>query len=148
MEHNVTFWPMLVIIITLAFLLVIIFIRSKKPYQVPVTREIWLSPCYSLNKMNTLLVKGLLLEKENVLYEDYFFWLRFSPEGDIFVRREWLGHICWERFGQNGESLGLVKKSEIQRMEISGEILRANYIAKQGDRIAAVVVDFKDYDYE
>ncbi len=148
MEQNVTFWPMLAIILVLAFLLVVIFIRSKKPYQVPVTREIWLSPCYSLNKMNTLLVKGLLLEKENVLYEDYFFWLRFSPEGDIFVRREWLGHICWERFGQNGESLGLVKKSEIQRMEISGEILRANYIAKQGDRIAAVVVDFKDYDYE
>lgn len=148
MEQSTTFWPMLVIIIALAFLLVVIFIRSKKPYQVPVTREIWLPSCYSLNKMNTLLVKGLLLEKENVLYEDYFFWLRFSPEGDIFVRREWLGHICWERFGQEGESLGLVKKAEIRRMEEAGEILRANYIAKRGDRIAAVVVDFKNYDYE
>lgn len=129
-------------------MLVVIFLRSKKPYQIPVTREIWLSPCYSLNGMNTLLVNGRLLEKENVLYEDYFFWLRFSPEGDIFVRREWLDHICWERFGQNGESLGLVKKSEIRRMEEAGEILRANYIAKQSNRIAAVVVDFKDYDYE
>ena len=148
MEQNVTFWPMLAIILVLAFLLVVIFIRSKKPAQVPVMREIWLPPCYSVNNMNTLLVNGLLLEKENVLYEDYFFWLRFSPEGEIFVRREWLGHICWEKFNSNGESLGLVKKAEIQKLEEAGEILRASYMAQKGNRIAAVIVDFKDCDYE
>lgn len=138
-------WPLIVILVVLITLVILgMFQRSRNQERMTKT-EILLPACYSVNGMYNILIHGRLPEKENVFYETYFFWLRFSPDGHVFIRRQFNGrNICWERFDQNGRSLGLVKKAGIQQMEEAGEIFRATALQQEPDgRIKAISVIFE-----
>ena len=138
-------WPLVAILVILIGLLVSGIIHHQKHPERMVKTEILLPTCYTVNSMCNILIHGLLPEKENVEYESYFFWLFFSLDGDVYIRRQFNGrNICWERFGQNGESLGLVKKAEIRRMEEAGEIFQATALQQEPDgRITAISVIFE-----
>lgn len=145
MEQNVTFWPLLVILIVLISLLLWRMFHPRKHPERIVKRDVLLPACYAVNSMYDITINGQQPDTPDVVYESYFFWLRFSPDGHVFIRRERQGHICWERFDQNGKSLGLVKKAEIQRMEASGEIFKATAFHEEADgRITAISVIFEE----
>ncbi len=139
-------WPIIIILAILISLLISgIVYRAKHPERM-VKTEVTLPACYSVNGMYNILIHGLLPEKENVEYEPYFFWLFFSSDGHVFIRRQFNGrNICWEEFDQNGESLGLVKKAEIRRMEETGDIFQATALHEEADgRITAISVIFEN----
>ena len=142
-------WPIIIILAILISLLISGIVYRAKHQERMVKTEVTLPSCYSVNGMYNILIHGLLPEKENVFYETYFYWLRFSPDGHVFIRRQFNGkNICWERFDQEGKSLGLVKKAEVQRMEENGEAFTATALQQEPDgRITAISIVFeKDYE--
>ena len=88
------------------------------------TISVKLSPRFSLNPKEHLLLDGLLLLNEHIDddneswhyydYDDEIWHCYFSKEGDVYIKRTLLGRsVFWVHFAPNGKKVKLLKSNEI-----------------------------------
>lgn len=87
------------------------------------TISVKLSPRFSLNPREHLLLDGRLLLNEHIDYDDEIWHCYFSKEGDVYIKRTLLGRsVFWVHFAPNGKKVELLKSNEISDLLYCGKI--------------------------